>query len=157
MSDKGLWQRDGFIISTDPARIQLDTVHRFLSTESYWAGGVSREVVERSITNSLPFGVYVEATGEQIGFARVITDKATFAYLSDVFIVPEYRGRGLSKWLVEVILSHPELQGLRRWLLLTADAHGLYAPFGFTPVPEPSRLMQIHNPTVYQSSDTKTL
>jgi GNAT superfamily N-acetyltransferase len=145
------WRRgDEFVISTDPARMDVDTIQRYLSEMSYWAKGVPKDVVARGIANSLSFGVYHEPTGAQVGIARVITDKATFAYLSDVFIAPEYRGRGLSKWLMEVILAHPELQGLRRWLLFTNDAHSLYARFGFVETPDPWRIMQIHNPDVYK-------
>jgi GNAT superfamily N-acetyltransferase len=134
-----------FTISTDPDRLDLEVIHRFL-TESYWAKGISREVVKRSIENSLCFGIYRE---KQIGFARVISDFATFAYLGDVFILEDYRGRGLSKWLMERIVSHPALQGLRRWTLLTRDAHRLYAQFGFTPLKSPERYMERHDPNVY--------
>ena len=116
-------------ISTDRARLDLDAIHRFLSTEAYWSPGVAREVVERSIEHSLPFGVYLG--DEQVGFARVVTDKATFAWLADVYIESPHRGKGLSKRLVATILEHPELRGLRRWLLGTADAHGLYRRYGF--------------------------
>jgi GNAT superfamily N-acetyltransferase len=116
-------------ISTDPARLDLDSIHRFLSTEAYWSPGVAREVVERSIEHSVCFGVY--RGDEQVGFARVVTDRVTFAWLADVYILAEHRGQGLSKRLVAAILEHPELQGLRRWLLGTADAHGLYRRFGF--------------------------
>jgi GNAT superfamily N-acetyltransferase len=119
-------------ISTDRSRLDLDLIHRFLSTEAYWSPGVAREVVERSIEGSMPFGIY--RGGEQVGFARVVTDKATFAWLADVFVVSEHRGRGLSKLLVGTILEHPELRGLRRWMLGTADAHELYRRFGFSEV-----------------------
>ena len=112
------WQQGEYTISDDPARLDFDVIHGFLSGESYWARGRSRECVERSIENSLPFGVY-RADGRQVGFARVVTDRATFAWLADVFILPEERGRGLSKWLVECVLAHPELQNLRRWILAT--------------------------------------
>jgi len=123
------WSRDGFTISCDPERIDVPAVYNYL-TASYWAKGITREAVERSIAYSLPFGVY---HGEkQVGFARVITDRTTFAYLSDVFILPEAQGQGLGKWMIEVITSHPELQGLRRWLLFTRDARGLYEKFGFS-------------------------
>jgi GNAT superfamily N-acetyltransferase len=126
------WTRDGYTISDDPARLDVGTVHRYLSEESYWARGVPRDVVERSIAGSLPFGLYA-ADGSLVGFARVVTDRAVFAYLADVFVLDAHRGSGLGVWLVEVVLSHPELQGLRRWLLFTADAHGLYERFGFGP------------------------
>ena len=124
------WRNGEYMISDERARLDLDVVHGFLSRESYWARGRSRERVERSIEHSLPFGVY-RADGRQVGFARVVTDRATFAWLADVFVVPEERGRGLSKWLVECVLAHPELQGLRRWILATRDAHGLYRRYGF--------------------------
>jgi GNAT superfamily N-acetyltransferase len=145
------WRRGEFIISTDPARMDVDAVHRYLSEMTYWAKGVPKEVVARSLRHCLAFGVFHEPTGAQVGLARVITDRATFAYLSDVFIAPEYRGHGLSKWLMEVILAHRELQGLRRWLLFTNDAHSLYARFGFVEVPDPWRILQIHNPNVYSA------
>jgi N-acetylglutamate synthase-like GNAT family acetyltransferase len=125
------WRKGEYTISDDPSRLDLDVVHGFLSGESYWARGRSRERVERAVEHSLPFGVY-RADGRQVGFARVVTDRATFAWLADVFILPEERGRGLSKWLVECVLAHPELQGLRRWLLATRDAQELYRRYGFT-------------------------
>jgi N-acetylglutamate synthase-like GNAT family acetyltransferase len=128
-----------FEISCDPTRIDLSLVHAFLGT-SYWAQGRGRETVERSIQNSLCFGAY--AAGRQIAFARVITDRAVFAYLADVFVVPEFRRRGVSKALIQAILAHPDLQELRSFLLATRDAHGLYAQFGFGPVREPQRLME---------------
>ena len=134
------WARGALTISTDPARIDLKLVHEVLAS-SYWAEGIPREVVLRSIENSLVFGLY---EGEaQIGFARVITDRSTFAYLSDVFVLQSHRGRGLGKWLMEVIMGHPDLQGLRRWTLATRDAHGLYRQFGFRPIAHPDRLMEI--------------
>lgn len=120
---------DGFSITTDKALLDIDMIHSYLSKESYWAMNVPRDVVERSITGSECFGIYHDQ--KQIGFARVITDKATFAYLADVFIVDPFRGKGLSKWLLEVIHAHPELQGLRRWMLGTRDAHTLYEQFGW--------------------------
>jgi hypothetical protein len=143
------WRRDGFVLSTDPARVDVDTVHRFLSEESYWAKGIPREVVERSIAGSLVFGIYEESTDTMVGFARVITDGATFAYLSDVFILPGFRGTGLSSWMVGTIFQLPELQGHRRHLLATADAHTLYARFDFRPVAHPERWMERHFPDVY--------
>jgi GNAT superfamily N-acetyltransferase len=124
------WRREPYEISTDPARIDLDVVHGYLAGESYWAPGIPREVVRRSIAHALPFGLYAPAG--QVGFARVVTDRATFAYLGDVFVLPAHRGRGLGVWLVSTVLAHPDLQGLRRWHLATRDAHGLYARFGFT-------------------------
>jgi GNAT superfamily N-acetyltransferase len=133
------WTRDGFTISTDPSRIDLRLVHGFL-TASYWAQGIPLDVVRRSIEHSLCFGLYHE--GRQVGFARVITDRATFAYLGDVFVVDGYRGRGLARWLLEVIQAHPDLQGLRRWVLLTRDAHDLYRRAGWTPLAAPDRYME---------------
>jgi GNAT superfamily N-acetyltransferase len=128
--------------------MDMDAVHRFLSQDSYWARQIPRETVARALANSLPFTVRVDDVFA--GFARVTTDRATVAYLGDVFVLPAFRGRGLSKWLIECVLSHPELQGLRRWLLATADAHGLYAQFGFTPINAPGRWMEIHRPDVYK-------
>jgi GNAT superfamily N-acetyltransferase len=136
-----------FVISTDNERLDLDLVHGFL-TECYWARGIPREVVDRSIENSLCFGVYRD--GKQVGFARVISDSATYAYIGDVFVLESYRGRGLGKWLMECIMQHPELQGLRRWGLVTQDAHGLYSPFGFTLLKTPERYMELLDPEVYK-------
>jgi len=134
-------QRDGYTISTDKARLDVDLIHAFLSERAYWALGRSRALVETSIANSLCFGVY--AGDQQVGFARVVTDCATFAWLCDVFILEAQRGRGLAKWLVEVIVAHPDLQGLRRMLLATRDAHELYRRFGgFTPLRAPERWME---------------
>jgi GNAT superfamily N-acetyltransferase len=124
-----MWSRGEYVISTDPSRLDLDVLHRFLSEEAYWSPGVSREVVARSIEGSLNFGLYHHDA--QVGFARVVTDYATFAWLADVFVLDEHRGRGLGKWLVEIVLTHPELRDLRRWILGTADAHTLYERFGF--------------------------
>jgi GNAT superfamily N-acetyltransferase len=140
------WTRDGFTISTDPARLDLDGVYEYLSS-SYWAGGIPRDVFERSVRHALPFGIYEGA--RQVGFARVVTDFATVAYLGDVFVLEPWRGRGLSRWLMEVITAHPELQGFRRWILLTRDAHGLYRKFGFTPLAAPDRWMEKWTPDVY--------
>jgi len=139
-----------FFITTDSVKINLNTVHQFLSQESYWAKDVPVEIVKRSIENSLCFSVFYKE--QQIGFARVITDKATFAYLADVFIIKEYRGKGLSKWLLQTIHAHPELQGLRRWLLGTKDAHDLYTQFGWSSITEEQyrRFMQLHNANVYK-------
>ena len=142
-------RRGEFLVTTDPARLDIEFIHSFLSN-SYWAEGIPRETVERSIANSLCFGVY--EGDKQVGFARVITDYATFAYLADVFIAESYRGRGLSKVLMECIVKHPELQGLRRWTLATRDAHELYAKFGFTHLAKPDRFMELHDPDVYRGS-----
>ena len=146
-----------YLISTNPAWLDLDVIHAFLSEHSYWARGIPRDVLTRSIANSICFGVYsMEDTSSnsnrhQIGFARVTTDRATFAYLGDVFILPEHRGRGLSKRLMEAVLAHPDLQGLRRWMLATADAHELYRKFGFGLLSQPERFMQRHDPDVYKN------
>jgi GNAT superfamily N-acetyltransferase len=130
------WQGPGgFEVSTDPARLNLDFLHAFLRTAS-WSTDVPREILERSIANSLPFGLYAPS-GDQAGFARVVTDFAVFAYMGDVFVAAEHRGRGLGKFLVSCVLTHPQLQGLRRWALATADAHGLYRQFGFGPPAHP--------------------
>lgn len=141
---------EGFLISTDPALLNVDVIHDYLSNQSYWAQNIPKEVVQKSITNSLCFGLYFK--GKQIGFARLVTDKATFAYLADVFILKEHQGKGLSKSMMEIIQSHPELQGLRRWMLGTRDAHGLYEQFGWTVLDEDARkrFMQRHFKDVYQ-------
>lgn len=137
-------QRDALTISTDPARLDLDAICSFMA-RSYWAKDRSRELQQRAIEHSLCFGVYDEA--RQVGFARVVTDYATFAWLADVFIAEEYRGRGLGKWLVEVILSHPDVQTVPRWFLATRDAHGLYRQFGFRALTAPERRMELNLPT----------
>lgn len=149
MANNTEFEKDGYLISTDHTKLDIGVIHQYLSEESYWAKHIPLEVVKRSIDNSLCFGLY--HLGKQIGFARLVTDKATFAYLADVFIIEMYRGKGLSKWLVQTIQAYPEVQGLRRWMLGTRDAHGLYAQFGWTPIPEEmvSRFMQLHNPDVY--------
>ena len=135
---------DGEIeISTDQARLDIDVIHGFLQT-SYWAQGRRRSVVERSIKNSLCFGVYVGR--QQVAFARVVSDRAVFAYLMDVFVIPEYRGRGISKALMRAVLGHPDLQNLRIFLLATHDAHGLYEQFGFRALAQPELWMSIHDP-----------
>ncbi len=137
-----------FLISTDRARLDLNVVHGFL-TNCYWAKGVPREVVERSIRNSLCFGVY-DSSGAQVGFTRVISDFATYAYICDVFVLESHRGRGLGKWLMQCIVEHPALQNLRRWTLATLDAHGLYAQVGFTPLQSPARYMERFRPDLYE-------
>ena len=139
---------DEIEISTDQARLDIDVIHGFLRT-SYWAEGRRRSVVERAIRNSLCFGVY--AGGRQVAFARVVSDRAVFAYMMDVFVIPEYRGRGISKALMRAVLDHPDLQNLRTFLLATHDAHGLYEQFGFRPLAQPERWMSIHDP----DSDTR--
>ncbi len=147
-------RRDGYRVSTDPKRLDLDVIHRFLSETSYWAAGIPRSTVERSVRGSCCFGLYVEQSGEQVGFARVITDYATFGYLGDVFVLPEHRGRGLSKWLVEQVMAHPDLQGFRRWILGTRDAHSLYTRFGFRPLARPEIFLEVHRPDVYMASSS---
>lgn len=139
-------RRDGLLLSTDPARLQLEVIHEFL-TNSYWARGIPVEVVKRSIENAICFGIYEGP--QQVAFARVITDRATFAYVGDVFVLTSHRGRGLSKWLMEEIRAHPELQGLRRWHLLTRDAHKLYEQSGFQPLSKPELHMEITVPDIY--------
>ncbi|KYP13144.1 GNAT family N-acetyltransferase [Flavihumibacter sp. CACIAM 22H1] len=139
--------RDNYLISTDQSRLDISAIHRFLSTEAYWSLNIPREKMEKSIKHSLCFGVY--RLDKQIGFARVISDFATIAYLGDLYILDAYRGKGLSKWLLEVIMGHPELQGLRRWILLTADAHALYKQFGWTEIADPAKWMELHNKSVY--------
>jgi GNAT superfamily N-acetyltransferase len=137
---------DAFVVDTDPERLDLALIHGFL-TRSYWASGIPFAVVRRSVRHSLCFGLY---DGErQVGFARVVSDRATFAYLADVFVLESHRGRGLGKLLMAAVIAHPELQGLRRWMLATRDAHALYARFGFTPLPAPESFMQLHDPGVY--------
>ena len=135
-------ERKEFVISTDPARLDVDAVHAYL-TRSYWASGVPKDVVAKSLEGSLCFGLYKGSY--QVGLARVITDKATFAYLCDVYVLEDYRGLGLGKWLMSVVQSHPDLQRLRRFVLITRDAHGLYEQFGFSGLKEPDRYMEIKN------------
>ncbi len=138
-------------MTTDKGRLDLEMIHGFLRT-SYWAAGIPAEVVRRSVENSLTFGLF--RGDEQVGFARVVTDYATFAYLADVFVLEGHRGRGLSRWLMEVVLSHPDLQGLRRWMLATADAHGLYERYGFAALKAPEIFMERHDPDVYKRRST---
>jgi len=145
-------RRGRYEISTDRARLDLEVVHRFLSEDAYWSPGVAREVVERSIENSICFGLYAAHEREgtrrpssQVGFARVVTDRAAIAYLADVFVLPAHRGNGLGKWLIETVLSHPEVQGVRRFFLGTADAHSLYERYGFRAI-DPARMMERRPP-----------
>jgi GNAT superfamily N-acetyltransferase len=140
---------DGYRVSSDPSLLDFDVIHRYLAEDSYWARGVPREIVERSAAHSLCVGLYAP-DGAQIGYARAITDRATFAYLADVFVLDAHRGRGLGLWLTEQILAHPDLQGLRRILLTTQDAHGLYEKAGFVRVPFPERFMVIERPHRYR-------
>lgn len=141
-------RRGEYWISDVPERLNVDVIHGFL-TGSYWARGVDRAVVEKSIAGCLPFGLYYGT--EQAGFARVITDYATFAYVSDVFILEAHRGNGLAHWLMQVILRHPRLQGLRRWMLATRDAHEIYRRVGFEPLPKPEMFMTIFNGRIEES------
>lgn len=145
------WEHGDYVISTDRSRLNVELIHDFLSKTAYWASGRTLEVVERSIENSLSFGIY--KGNNQVGFARVVTDYATFAWIADVFVLPEHRGQGLSKWLMEVILSHPQLQGFRRWVLATKDAHSLYTRFGFIPLHRPERWMERPDPNMQESPD----
>lgn len=141
--------RPPFDVSDDPARIDLDAVHAALA-RSYWCANIPRDVVERAVRHSLCVGAYdASAGGAQIGFARVVTDRATFAYLCDVYVLESHRGRGVSKLMMQALMTHPELQGLRRWMLMTRDAHGLYRQYGFTPLPDATAAMQLHNLGVY--------
>ena len=141
------YHRGEFVISTDRERLDLDVIHGFL-TDCYWAKGIPRELVARSIENSLCFGVYSE--GRQVGFARVISDYATYAYIGDVFVLEPYRGHGLGKWLMECIMRDPRLRGLRRWSLVTDDAHGLYEQFGFTKLKSPEKYMELCDAEIYK-------
>jgi GNAT superfamily N-acetyltransferase len=138
------FHKKGFKISTDQSLLDFEIIYSFLDTGSYWAKGIPVATLRKALSNSLCFGVYKEH--KQVGLARVITDKATFAYLCDVFVLDDYRGEGLSKWLIQTIYEHPDLKGLRRWSLATADAHGLYQQFGFTPIKNADRWMEIYMP-----------
>jgi len=145
------WHKEEFTISDDRARLDFAFIHQCLSTQTYWATGRGREAVEKSFAHSHPFGIY--QGGRQVGFARVVTDYATFAWLADVFVSDEFRGRGLGKWLVEVILSHAELQGFRRWVLATKDAHEIYRQFGFAELKRPERWMERPDPNMRERPD----
>lgn len=147
MNSNQEWRRGEFLISTAHEKLDIETIHHFLTTETYWAGERSLEIVRRSFENSLPFVIY--KNDEIVGFARVVSDFATFAWLADVFIRQEYRGLGLSKWLMETIIAHPDLQGLRRFLLATRDAHGLYRQFGFDDLRIPHLWMERTAPNAY--------
>ena len=140
-------RRGDFLISTDTRLLDLSVIHDFLANRSYWSPGVPLDTLRRAVEGSLCFGLYEHA--RQIGFARVVTDRATFAWLCDVFVLEEYRGRGLSKWLMGCVTNHPALQGLRRILLGTRDAHTLYTRYGFKPLADPTRMLEIHSPGVY--------
>src|SRR6266404_693063 len=143
-----VWRRDGFDIDTAPERLDVGAVHDFLTNHSYWAAGISRDVVARALAGSFAFGLYDGP--RQIGLARVVTDRATFAYLVDVYVLEAYRGRGLGRWLVSTILAHPELQGFRRWMLTTRDARDYYRPFGFRDLAHPDWLMEMVDREAYR-------
>lgn len=136
----------GYDIDTDPTRLQLDMIHAYVA-QTYWARGIPRETMARAIANSICVGAYRDGT--QVGFARVVTDRATFAYLADVFVLAEDGGNGLAKAMVQALHDHPELQDLRRWMLATRDAHGVYGALGWQPLPEPELFMQRHDPDIY--------
>ncbi len=143
-------RRGAFTVTTDPARLDLDAVHAFLRG-SYWSPGIPREVLARATANSLCFSLLEEARG-QVGLARVVTDRATFAYLCDVYVLPERRGQGLGRWLMRCVMEHPDLAGLRRFNLVTRDAHALYAPLGFAALANPDRHMEIVRPDIYRQA-----
>jgi len=143
------WRRGDYVISDDPSRVDAAVAHAFLA-RSYWADGVPRDIVERAIDGSLNFGLYHD--DEMVGFARIVSDYATFAYVADVFVLEAHRGRGLGVWLMETVVAHPRLQGLRRWMLGTRDAHGLYEKVGFEPVRAPDRWMEIAPPDFYTAA-----
>lgn len=143
------WKQNGFVVSTDPARLDVTAIHAYL-TRAYWSEQIPREMIERAVRHSLCFGLFEGTT--QIGLARVVTDCATFAYLCDVYVLESHRGRGLGKWLIECVMAHPQLQGLRRFNLVTRDAHGLYAPHGFQSLAKPENHMERHKPDIYKTS-----
>jgi GNAT superfamily N-acetyltransferase len=151
MTEAGEWQQGEYTISTDDKLLDTRIIHDFISRQSYWGQGRSLGVVQRALDNSLNFGLYRDH--QQVGFARVVTDYATFAWIADVFILTEHRGRGLAKWLMEIILAHPRLQGFRRWVLATKDAHGLYERFGFIPLHRPERWLERPDPNMQESPD----
>jgi len=155
MSDPVTVHRDGYTISTDPTRLDLDAIHAFLSTDSHWALGIPKDVVAKSIAHSLPLGLYAP-DGAQVGFARVITDYATFAYICDVYVLDGHRGRGLGAWLTETVLALPELQAIRRWMLATKTAHGLYEKFGFAVPQWANAYMDIVRPDMYRAAAEAT-
>lgn len=144
------WQRGPFTISCDPARIQLDVVSDFLA-HSYWGRGMERLRIQTSLQHALPFSLLRDT--DQIGFARVISDRATFGYLTDVFVLPEHRGQGLGQWLIDCVFAHPELQGFRRWILATQDAHSLYERYGFSRGDDTGMIMQKFNPAAQAEPD----
>ena len=141
------FERNGYLISSDPASFDLNAIHAYL-VRAYWSEGIPRETTERAIGNSLCFALRHGKV--QVGFARVVTDSATFAYLCDVYILEDHRGKGLGKWLMECVINHPALQGLRRFILATRDAHGLYSQFGFRELSKPESMMEILRPDIYR-------
>ncbi|MDB5109113.1 MAG: acetyltransferase family protein [Mucilaginibacter sp.] len=141
--------KKGYQISTTKSLLNFDVIYQYLNEDSYWAKGMPFEKLKMAIENSICFGIYHQ--NRQAGFARVVTDKATFAYICDVFVLPDFRGQGLSKWLIQTIVEYPELKGLRRWSLATADAHGLYSQFGFKPINRPDRWMEIFKPYIKEN------
>jgi GNAT superfamily N-acetyltransferase len=143
------WKREHLLITTDPARMDGDAIHAFLR-RAYWSQEIPRETVQRALEHSLCFGLF-DGTA-QVGLARLVTDYATFAYLCDVYVLESHRGRGLGKWLIECVMAHPVMPGLRRLMLVTNDAHGLYEQFGFVPASEPQKLMEIRRPNIYQQA-----
>jgi len=146
------YDRGDYTISTDPDRLDVCAVHRYLSA-SYWADGFPFALVERSLRHSLSFGLY--ASEGQVGLARVITDETTFAYLCDVYVLPEHRGRGLGRWMIECVMGSPRLRGLRRWLLVTRNAQGLYQPMGSGPLSNPAGVMEIVRPDIYRTGEPR--
>ena len=146
MTDINIYKGE-FCISTDKAKLDLDAIHEFLSTRAYWCINIPKDKVQTAIENSFCFGVYQDE--KQIGLARIITDFSTIAYLGDVYILEEYRGLGLSKWLIETVMNYPSLQGLRRWILLTGDAHEIYRKFGWIDIADPTKWMELHEKNVY--------
>jgi GNAT superfamily N-acetyltransferase len=149
MNDDHFYKK-GYVVSTDKALIDFDVVHGYLCKDSYWAQEIPADTLKRAIENTICFGIYKEK--RQVGFSRVISDKATFAYICDVFVLPAFRGIGLSKWLVQTIVAHPELQDLRRWSLATLDAHGLYRQMGFVELSKPGNWMEIYRPDIYRGT-----
>ena len=141
------WKRDQLLVTTDPARIDVDAIHAYLS-RAYWCVGIPHETVENAVRHSLCFGLFDGAA--QVGLARLVTDHATFAYLCDVYVLESHRGRGLGKWLIECVMAHPCMPGLRRIMLVTNDAHELYRGFGFVEATDPQKLMEIRRPNIYQ-------
>ena len=136
------WHKDGYTASTDPNRLDLGVIHQFLSTEAYWSPGLDRDTMERAIRGSLTIGLY-DGQGAQAGFARIVTDGAMFAYLRDVFVLKAHRGKGLGLWLTQLAIAYPSLAGVKKWMLSTSDAHGLYARFGFKPLGQPGLYMEL--------------